>query len=288
MSSLEIINTCEDADPSVRTLSVVASDRGLAYGHGVFETMLCLGGTVPLIRRHLNRLQFGAERLGIPFLAGDIRSAIDSVTVAYSGIIKIILTAGCGGTGYQSPSVVKPRLIISKRQLPADIDKQRQCGIKLWCCHQQLSTDLALAGIKHLNRLEQVLASNEIPSDLCSDGIMFDSTGNVIETTSANIFLKHPSEGWTTPSLENCGVAGVMRSMLLDEIFPTMASNCGVGLIDQGALNQSCEIFICNSIRGIIPVIGVMNKDHTVRTLSIGRDTMQLQTVLKNQFPFVS
>jgi 4-amino-4-deoxychorismate lyase len=288
MTSLTIFDASDCSGLSADTLPAVLSDRGLAYGHGVFETMLCVGGRVPLKRRHVDRMKYGAERLGIPVLVEDINSAIDSVTAGYSGIVKIILTAGSGGAGYENPQEFTPRLIISKNRLPQDIDKQRQLGVKLWRCQQHLSANEALAGIKHLNRLEQVLARNEIHSDLYSDGIMCDSFGNVIETTSANIFLKLPSTGWVTPNLKCCGVAGVMRSLLLDDIFPDATIRCDLDSIDQVKLEKSCEIFICNSVRGIVPVIGVMERDDIMRTLPIGRDTLLLKNILNTRFPVAS
>lgn len=288
MTSLTIINTSDDTELSPDTLSTVLSDRGLAYGHGVFETMLSCKGEIPLKDRHLQRLRRGAERLGIPFLMDDIYSAIDNINSTSECIIKIILTAGNGGVGYQNPQQIEPKLIISRHQLPTDFKNQRERGIKLWQCQQRLSRNTALAGIKHLNRLEQVLARNEPHSDEYTDGIMLDQWGNVIETTSANIFIKLPNKGWVTPNLDDSGVEGVMRSLLLDEVFPNLAIACITDRIKQVQLEQSCELFICNSVRGIVPITGIESQNGAMKTLSIGENTQTLQRALHCFFSCLS
>ena len=288
MASLDIINICGNNGLSSKTSLDVLSDRGLAYGHGVFETMLCVSGDIPLKDRHLRRLKRGAKRLGIPFFYDDVQSAINTVDAESACIIKAILTAGNGGFGYRNPLDIKPRLIISQYPLPVDLQQQRELGIKLWECQQRLSSNAALAGIKHLNRLEQVLARNEEHADECSDGIMLDQLGNVIETTSANLFIKLPDAGWITPDLEHCGVDGVMRSLLLDEVFPAAGIACTIDRIERAQLQQVREMFSCNSVRGIVPITGIISQNSTMQTLTIGNNTHALQNALHHYFPSAS
>ena len=149
-----------------------------------------------------------------------------------------------------------------------------------------MSTNTQLAGIKHLNRLEQVLAASERHSSDCDDGLMMNDDGLVIETTRANIFLRGASGRWITPDLNACGVSGVMRSLLIEEIFPLMGICLEIGVIGERDLDEYDELFICNSVRGIVPVVGVRAADNqSTETREIGKVTRELQCMLSNNYP---
>ena len=267
-------------------LHIPCSDRGLAYGHGVFESMLVSNGVILLEDRHLDRLMVGAQSLGIMVIRAKITSSLHKflgelkLNNSTNCVVKVVLTAGSGGRGYKNPDTMNPRLIMTHAPLPSDLAEQKALGINLWRCNTQLSINPKLAGIKHLNRLEQVLARNEPHRSDCVDGLMFDYSGCLIETTAANVFLKTPSHGWVTPSIVTAGVAGVMRSILIDMVFPQLNIPLTVKTIQEIVLADTNEIFVCNSIRGLLPVTGVADRDGVMTNYPIGDTTRDLQAML--------
>jgi 4-amino-4-deoxychorismate lyase len=276
-------------------VDTLLQDRGLAYGHGLFETMAYHGGSVPLQAQHLQRLLQSAPNLGITLDIDSIRVYLESFMAQLqghsivNGVIKLIATAGSGGRGYQNPETIKPRIILSYSSLPEGLTEQRLNGVDLWRCDYRLPSNPRLAGLKHLNRLDQVLARAEVDSagaGQFSDGLMFDCDGHVVEATSANIVLKSP-KGWVTPSLGQAGVAGVLRAMLIDELFPQAGLVLSVGTVTESDLRDSTEIFICNAIKGIVPVTAIVatGSDLDLR-LPIGLETKMLQSTLSANYSF--
>lgn len=293
MITTDFIYTIDGQDELVDiSLAELLSDRGLAYGHGLFESIRYFGGDFPLKDRHLARIQNDASRLGIKINLSRLSSAVlafkeilHKQSIA-DGVVKIIVTAGSGGRGYESSEASTPRIIFRHSVSPANFQHYRNTGINLWRCGQRMSTNIQLAGIKHLNRLEQVLAASERHSSDCDDGLMMNDDGLVIETTRANIFLRGASGGWITPDLDACGVSGVMRSLLIEEIFPLMGICLEIGVIGERDLDEYDELFICNSVRGIVPVVGVRAADNqSTETREIGKVTRELQCMLSNNYP---
>lgn len=265
-------------------------DRGLAYGHGLFETMALHRGQVPLLQQHLHRLTVDAPKVGIDPSFESVEACVSAFITALSekdvenAVVKVMLTAGVGGRGYQSPSTVLPHIICVSSPLATDLHDQRFNGINLWRCHHQLPLNPRLAGIKHLNRLDQVLARNECDAAGYEDGVMFATDGNLIETTCANIFIK-TGEGWLTPALDNAGVNGVMRTLLLETIFPALQLPVRCGAITADALWCCTEGFICNAIRGLVPIRSITDSGKQYNlNLTIGVETKRLQSHLNNDY----
>lgn len=265
-------------------------DRGLAYGHGLFETMALYQAVVPLLQQHLQRLVADAGTLGIDLSFEAVEVCVNGCIAALveegieNAAVKVILTAGIGGRGYQSPVELKPHIVCITSPLPDNLQAQRRDGINLWCCQYQLPLNPQLAGIKHLNRLDQILARNECDSAGYEDGVMFATDGSLIETTSANIFIK-TANGWVTPALDSAGVNGVMRTMLLLRIFPAMGLPVSTGLITADELWGCNEGFICNAIRGIVPLLSITDsREQNKLNLTIGVDTKRLQSHLNNNY----
>ena len=272
--------------------SELLSDRGLAYGHGLFESIHYIEGEFPLQSRHLARIQNDAGRLGIRIPLSRLSSALSAfqdILLKQSiseGVVKIIVTAGSGGRGYDSLGADTPRIIFRHSILPSDLEDYRNLGVSLWRCNHRLATSTQLAGIKHLNRMEQVLAANEGHSSDCHDGLMMNNDGLVVETTRANIFFREASGDWVTPDLSSSGVSGVMRSLLIEEIFPLIGVCPKIGFIKISDIEAYDELFICNSVRGIVPVVGVRQPDNqSTAELEIGRVTRELQSMLSNNYP---
>jgi len=262
--------------------SLPLTDRGGSYGHGLFETMLLHDGALPLLQQHFQRLLRDAPVLGVNIRADQLSSNLDSLLRGLtpeqrqSGIVKVIVTAGSGGRGYAPPvlSEVSPRIIAQYFPLPDDLQTQRQQGISLTECDYRLPLNSRLAGIKHLNRLDQVMARSEWAEEY-DDGLMFSADGSLIETTRANLFIKL-SSGWVTPILDQAGVRGVMRELLIDGLFARAGLKLQQARVSREQLYSARELFTCSSVRGIVPVTSMMS----VAALSVGKDTRLLQSTL--------
>ncbi len=233
------------------------ADRGLHYGDGVFETMVIHAGKVPLWQRHWRRLLVGCGRLGIVGLDG--RRLADEVAASSRGcergIIKLIVTRGEGGRGYRPPrdsEAGPPTRILLRSLWPTYPDYFWREGITARLCGIRLAANPALAGIKHLNRLEQVMARREWYDPDIAEGLMCDQMGNVVEGTQSNIFVVRAGR-LLTPPVEHCGVAGVMRGLILDE-----ATAWGLAaeerLLPLAELARSEEVFVCNAVIGVWPL----------------------------------
>src|SRR5690606_15144674 len=192
-------------------------DRGLAYGDGLFETFAVRRGRPCLLDEHLRRLRRGCERLGLAF---EEQAIVDELLAFCAtlgeGVAKLILTRGDGLRGYAPPADARPRRVLLASPAPVYPDEYAQLGVELYPCALRLAEQPLLAGLKHLNRLEQALARAEWRDSRYAEGLLRDAAGRVIEGVFSNLFLV--SEGrLLTPALERCGVAGVMRGALLRE-----------------------------------------------------------------------
>ena len=229
--------------------SLSLNDRGLNYGHGLFETMRLSAGQLPLWHYHCQRLGIGADRLGIaldlPRLETYLQQACDAFPA--DGMFKLLLTAGLGPRGYRQQSQASSYVLQYFPLPPA----AKPAAVRLQRCQYALPHNAQLAGIKHLNRLDQVLAAAELKDGF--DGLLLDVEGNVIEALSSNIFL-FDGQNWLTPELNLCGVAGVMRRLLCEEIIPGLGQQVIVKPVALSSLVNAPEVFVCNSVRGIQPV----------------------------------
>jgi 4-amino-4-deoxychorismate lyase len=234
-----------------------ANDRGLAYGDGLFETIRIHRGAPLFIEAHLKRLSQGCARLGIPADVAQWRSWLDLALLEAPSacIAKLIVTRGSGGRGYRPPEPSTPRCLISLHDMPAPFGGY-DAGISAFVCRQRLARQPSLAGIKHLNRLEQVLASREFPDASWHEGLMADYDGLLVEGTRSNVFATLDGR-LLTPDLGNCGVAGVLRGQLLD----LFGERVEVKALQLSSLHNVEELFICNSVLGIWPVTRVRHGD---------------------------
>ena len=224
--------------------AVSIANRGLNYGDGVFETMRVHLGALPFWPQHLARLREGAGRLGITMPDVDFIEACiaDMVSAVDAGVLKLLLTRGEGGRGYAPPSDAVPTWTLSLLPLP-----RVQAALRVHPCDTRLAIQPALAGIKHCNRLEQVLGRAEAARAGCDEGLMRDMAGNPICATSANLLVLRDAR-WRTPPVETCGVAGVLRGWLLSQGLVEVAAVTPDDLADADA------VALCNAVRGILPV----------------------------------
>lgn len=233
---------------------VSSSDRGLLYGDGLFETMAIVNGRIPLWQLHLERLQQSCQRLKLDCPHEDLlRSEVDQLAqAAERAIIKLMLTRGVGGRGYAPPASARTTRIIQYHPWPEASADNWETGVRVIFCEQRLARQPVLAGIKHLNRLEQVLARAEWQDPTIQEGLLADSEGDIIEAVSHNVFMVK-AETLITPDLHYCGVAGVMREYLF-----TLARERGysvqVTAVSKPDLLAADAVFLCNSIHGIWPI----------------------------------
>lgn len=238
----------------IATDAISVADRGLLYGDGLFETMAVINGHIPLWPYHIQRLTEGCLRLRLP--VPEEALLVNEAARLYSAmprsILKIIVTRGTNARGYAFSFPCNPTRILQVSAWPAlSIDHWQQ-GIQVRLCQTRLAQQPQLAGIKHLNRLEQVLARAEWTDPAISEGILSDTQGNVIEAVAHNLFLVKAGTIYTA-ELNLCGVAGVMRKIVL-ELATELGINAIVTNITLTMLQQAEEVFLCNSIHGIWPI----------------------------------
>ena len=227
-------------------------DRGLLYGDGIFETVAVKQNQLQYWEKHLQRLRLGCEVLCLPgldeiLLKNEVRQLIGEEERC---VIKIIITRGVGARGYKPPQGTQTR-IIQKFPWPKFPPSYTTSGVDVKLCDFKLAHQTRLAWVKHLNRLEQILARNEW-SDEYQEGLVCDTDGYIIEATSSNVFFEVGS-GLVTPDLQRCGVAGVLRSEVVDYCN---SNGIKLSIRDFGLdeVDKVQAMFLCNSIIGIWPV----------------------------------
>lgn len=239
-----LVNGVASADPSH---AIAVDDRGLQYGDGLFETALLIDGRVRFLDAHLDRLFRDCERLGIA--APERQQLIDEITqvssAANRGVLKIIVSRGVAGRGYRPPAGATATRIVALHPLKETF----QHPLKLRWCETRLGRNARLAGIKHLNRLEQVLAQSEWREGEFDEGLMMDTEGELVCATAGNVFAVRDG-ALITPDLRFCGVQGVMRAQVLEA-----AAKLRIGVSEEPLwpqdLEAASEIFITNAVRGI-------------------------------------
>ena len=250
MSDNTVIPVWIDGQPADR---LPVSDRGLAYGDGLFETILITSRGPVLPDYHLDRLELGLQRLGLRLSRQQVHQTLHAYPgFRQPGIVKLIVTAGSGGRGYFRGDAA-PVSILSHHPAPAYPAAFYEQGIRVFPCKTRLCHQPLLAGLKHLNRLEQVLARNEWGNaDDFQEGLVCDMDGHPVEGTLCNRFIVEGDEV-VTPSLDNCGVAGVMRRWLLEQL-PAQGLRVKETPITLERFRLAGERFFCNSVLGVWPV----------------------------------
>jgi 4-amino-4-deoxychorismate lyase len=252
------------------------TDRGLRYGDGLFETIHVVDGRPRYWEKHMARLRRGAQRLMIPVpveLEGEAREMCEAVR---AGVLKITLTRGQGGAGYFPGEGGVPTRVVQigpPRTRPAEWVRS---GICIRICRTRLARNPSLAGIKHLNRLEQVLARAEWRSEY-AEGLMRDNDGLLIEGTMTNLFVVR--EGTLlTPDLSRCGVEGVMREVVIETAWQ-LGIPVRVAPVTIDDLSTANEVFLTNALVGLWPVreIDGTETGHDHLSCTIGPVTRRLQ-----------
>lgn len=233
---------------------VNANDRGLMYGDGVFRTMLVCNGIIPHWHQHYNKLQHDCAAIALECPA--LNSLSDELSQLIQshpdGVAKIIITRGAGTRGYAPPVQYQATRILSISPCPSYPDSFSLSGVKMYICHTRLGHQPRLAGIKHLNRLENVMASAEWSDLQLSEGLMLCEQGHVIEATRSNLFVVK-NNCLFTPDLSRCGVAGLQRDRVIDWAGQH-GVECKIADLDMDNLLEADEIFLVNNVIGLWPV----------------------------------
>jgi 4-amino-4-deoxychorismate lyase len=251
-------------------------DRALHYGDGLFETIGCLQGSPRLFELHLKRLGEGCGRLGFPLhhLAAVRREVPALALGARRAIVKVLLTRGTtSARGYALTGEEPGMRILLRYPWPQPDPAAAREGVRVRIAVLRLGENPALAGLKHCNRLEQVLARREWSDPSIAEALMFSSSGALISGTMSNVFLVHHST-LLTPALERCGVAGVMRQTVLT-LAREARIDAQVRRLEAKDLEQAQELFLTNALTGIRPVCELAG-----RRSAAGALTRRLQGLL--------
>jgi 4-amino-4-deoxychorismate lyase len=259
--------------------TIPVQDRGLQYGDGLFETMAVITGRPRHWTQHYQRLAEGCERLKLPLPdeAVLLNEAAKLCKSLDRGVLKLILTRGSGGRGYRIPEAVTPLRILATYPWPDYPESYYREGVAVRVCTSRLGRNPLLAGLKHLNRLEQVMARSEWNAPAIAEGLMQDTEGAVISGTMSNLFLVR---GGTliTPDLTQCGIRGIMREVILD-LARHMNIPTSIRPVSLDEVHAADEAFLCNSLIGIWPIRHLVGERD--RTFKLGDLACRLTQAIK-------
>ena len=254
----------------VRGENLPADDRGLHYGDGLFESIGLRAGVARFLEAHLARLASGCVRLGIRFSSmAELRAEIAAALALAPprAMLKIIVTRGSAmRRGYAPQGTESARRLMSlwpEAALPTSVAE----GVALHRATFTLADNPTLAGIKHLSRIENVMAAGEVAASGAFEALLLDGSGHVISGAMSNVFLVRDGQV-LTPRLDRCGVAGVMRGVVLRE-----CASLGITAEDRrvslDALLAADEVFITNARVGVVPVLRV--GEHSFHMTAVAR-----------------
>jgi len=254
-------------------------DRGTQYGDGLFETVAIRSGEPRFWELHMARLALGCERLAIDApsataLHDELNRVLDLNTVDPAfAVAKIIVTAGQGPRGYRRPSGMTSTVAVGVfPSRPRPVEAYRD-GVAVTVCQTRLAQQPQFAGIKTLNRLEQVIAQSEQQVADVADGLMLDTDDRLICGTMSNVFVVN-EKTVVAPAITRCGVAGTMRRKVM-ELVDTNAMDFEVRDVPVDELNDCDEIFLSNSQFGVLPVTKCGK-----RRLPVGATTRRVMQLL--------
>lgn len=243
-------------------------DRGLAYGDGVFRTLRIKNGIPDNWPQHYQKLVADCAVIGIvcpsaELLMSDFQQLFTPMETA---VAKIIITRGEGERGYAPPAITTPMRIIVKSAMRQYAEHNYKNGVCLHLCEIRLAAQPKLAGIKHLNRLENVIARMEWQDDSIFDGLLLDNQDNVIECTMSNVFARYNTQ-LITPDLSQCGVSGITRQHIIG-LDKVLKLSIEVSTLPLDRLLQADEVIICNSLYGAFQVHQIADKTWLPQTLA--------------------
>ena len=240
MDSIAIINGKEQSNISI-------FNRNFQYGDGLFETCVVKNNQILFWEKHLSRLDIGCRKLKIKNIEEeiwlkDIKKAL-SLTSKKNCVLKLILSRGNSQRGYSYPDDILPVRVVIASEMK---NVQAKESFSLEYASSGYHSNPNLAGIKHCNRIEQILARSSLKRD---EAIMLDENQNIISVTQGNIYFIF-GQSLVTPKLDRCGVIGSRRSLIL-ELAESIELNVEEGNVSMNDAKKADEAFISNSIMGI-------------------------------------
>ncbi|GAA4353117.1 aminodeoxychorismate lyase [Kangiella taiwanensis] len=239
---------------------VDVSDRGLLYGDGFFSTLRVRNNKVEHWPLHAERIRSSQLKLNFPTIGTkQLEQEVAELIAAQpeeDGVIRLTITRGSGSRGYRAPDSPQIQRILSWGALPQDIEHSQQHGVEIGLCETSDSINTALAGIKHLNRLPQVLAQNEIIAP-CFDGIML-ANQRIVGGSKTNIYFYQNGE-WLTPQVDESGVDGTVRRWLLGTQAHVKEAVFGLDILSDA---QYC--MVSNALYGMIPVTKILQHHYEI------------------------
>ena len=256
---------------------ITIADRAFQYGDGCFTTMAYRNGHLEFFDAHIERLKFACKTLHIDFDKwSELESCIvDPLQSNTEYVVKVMITRGEGGRGYSPEGALNPNFIISHHSIPSHYTLWQTKGITLTISPITLANQPLLAGIKHLNRLEQVLVKHALAQTKYDDAVVCDTQQQIIETSVANLFW-YKDNVWFTADLSGSGVEGVMRNQIL-AIMQQNGMQCQVVKQDVSILFSAQELFVCNSLMFVVPVLSLFNPNNQQSKDYVVEQTKQLQ-----------
>lgn len=240
------------------------TDRGLMFGDGFFTTMAVHDGKIENRKYHQQRVENSLSQLGIDFDSSSIWLFIDALAVTLDvGGVKLVITRGSGGQGYQLPGSVCPSWIVTTFDLPEHYELWRNQGIRLGIASTKLGIGCCYSTLKTLNRLEQIAIKREINTDMHDDLVVLDINEHIIEASASNIFWRKGRDIFT-PELSMAGIHGVMRERILRFFRDGEFANFMIHQdhYNLSALKLADEIWLTNSLMPIVPVVFFANKKY--------------------------
>ena len=236
------------------TAAIDAGDRGLQYGDGVFRTLAVRAGRALNWQRHYRLLARDCAMIGLDCPMQDLLAAEVGRVATGDATVKVIVTRGASGRGYGYGDGAEPTRIVAAYPAFADASAARD-GVRVRRCSLVLADQPRLAGVKSLNRLENVLARAEWRDPEIREGLLADGGGRLIEGTMSNVFLAAGAR-LVTPALTRCGVSGAQRERILD-IASAAGIACEVRDVAFDELRGAGEVFLANSLIGVWPVVAL-------------------------------
>lgn len=232
------------------------SDRAIQFGDGVFRTLKLIDGGLVFWERHYAKLCTDCAVLGImPPKQADLLADIHMLLTRSgwrSSTIKIIVTRGESVRGYTIPADIHPNRIVQIAPLPAHPDNIYREGARIRLCQIRAGWQPTLAGVKHLNRLENVLARREWSDPAIQEGLLLDREGHVLEGVMSNVLAKLDGQ-LVTPRLDCGGVAGVMRDVAM-EAATRLGWHASERALTLDELLRAESVWLSNSLIGLLPV----------------------------------
>lgn len=241
--------------------SVELAERGFNFGDGHFTTIKVIAGEVLLLPLHIARLKHACTILSITFEHWDeLEATIEyQASLKQQGILKVTITRGVGGNGYGTNGCSSANWYLQFRPIPSHYQQWREAGIGLTVCSYQQTVTPHFAGLKTLNRLDQVMIRQELDKRNANDGLVCSTDGFVIETSMANVFWINNNVVFT-PSIHRSGVEGVMRAHIIDLL---KGINIRVKEADY-SINEvfdAQEVFISNAAMELVPIHSIVADD---------------------------